>query len=182
MLLASSVSTASEFWVDAFRCAILQSITSCQWQSVESPRTDYYLHTFSSFLYHTAHLQLFPITPSLKHKLQNTMTYCCFLGYFTNHRGYRYWELATKCIIVSHHVQFNEQVSFRGSDMLGLINQGAYNDSFWPSPTYLVADTCSTSHAVSNHIANIKACTEYHLNLHSPSINGSFNFNSRWSI
>lgn len=44
------------------------------------------------------------------HKLEPRSTPCVFLGYPTNHRGYRCLDLKTKKIIISRHVTFDETI------------------------------------------------------------------------
>lgn len=44
------------------------------------------------------------------HKLLPRSTPCIFLGYPTYHRGFCYFDLSTKKIIISRHVVFNETV------------------------------------------------------------------------
>lgn len=47
-----------------------------------------------------------------RHKLQPRSTPCVFLGYPSNHRGYRCLDLQSKKIIISRHVNFDESVFF----------------------------------------------------------------------
>jgi hypothetical protein len=42
------------------------------------------------------------------HKLAPRSTRCIFLGYSTNHKGYRCLDLTTNNIVVSQHVVFDE--------------------------------------------------------------------------
>ncbi|GJX86696.1 ribonuclease H-like domain-containing protein [Tanacetum coccineum] len=49
------------------------------------------------------------------HKLEPRATPIIFLGYLTNHRGYRCLDLNTNKIILSHHVTFDETVFPYGS-------------------------------------------------------------------
>lgn len=44
------------------------------------------------------------------HKLSPRSTPCLFLGYPSNHRGYRCLDLKTNCIIISRHVTFKEDM------------------------------------------------------------------------
>lgn len=51
----------------------------------------------------------FPIFPSNTiHKLQPRSTPCVFLGYLSNHRGYKCLDMTTNKIIICCHVLFNE--------------------------------------------------------------------------
>jgi hypothetical protein len=47
-------------------------------------------------------------TATAPHKLSPCSTRCVFLGYSTDHKGYRYLDLLTNCLIVSRHVIFDE--------------------------------------------------------------------------
>lgn len=42
------------------------------------------------------------------HKLQSRSVPCVFLGFPSNHRGYKCLDLSTNKIIISHHVTFDE--------------------------------------------------------------------------
>jgi hypothetical protein len=44
------------------------------------------------------------------HKLAPRSAPCVFLGYPSSHKGYRCLDMATRCIIISRHVIFNESV------------------------------------------------------------------------
>lgn len=46
--------------------------------------------------------------PPCPHKLATRSTACVLLGYPTDHRGYRCFDLATRCVITSRHVTFDE--------------------------------------------------------------------------
>lgn len=62
------------------------------------------------------------------HKLQPRSTPCVFLGYPSNHRGYRCLDLKYKKIIISRHVNFDES-----NFPFGTITSQ-------PSPTYTFLD------------------------------------------
>jgi transposase InsO family protein len=54
------------------------------------------------------------LSATTTHKLCPRSTTCVFLGYPPDHRGYRCYDLATKCVITSRHVVFDEhQYPFR---------------------------------------------------------------------
>jgi hypothetical protein len=53
----------------------------------------------------TCYLNTAAIVP---HKLTPLFTQCVFLGYSTDHKGYRYLDLSTNRLIISHHVVFDE--------------------------------------------------------------------------
>jgi hypothetical protein len=42
------------------------------------------------------------------HKLAPRSTRCVFLGYSSDHKGYRRLDLSTNCILISRHVVFDE--------------------------------------------------------------------------
>jgi hypothetical protein len=77
-------------------------------------------HTPTFLLYHKhpsyTHLRTFgclcyPLLPSTTiNKLQNRSTPCVFLGYPSNHRGYKCYDLASRKVIISRHVIFDEHV------------------------------------------------------------------------
>ncbi|KAK6780427.1 hypothetical protein RDI58_022611 [Solanum bulbocastanum] len=51
----------------------------------------------------------FPLIPSTTiNKLQPRSTPCVFLGYPTNHRGYKCYDMSSRKIIICRHVLFNE--------------------------------------------------------------------------
>ncbi|KAL2936002.1 Retrovirus-related Pol polyprotein from transposon RE1 [Bienertia sinuspersici] len=53
----------------------------------------------------------FPLFPSSKiHKLQSRSTPCVFLGYPSNHRGYKCYDMSTNEIFIAKHVWFDESV------------------------------------------------------------------------
>ena len=65
--------------------------------------TYHHLRTFGCLCY--------PLLPSTSiHKLQNRSTSYVFLGYPSDHRGYKCYELSTRKIIISRHVVFDEHV------------------------------------------------------------------------
>lgn len=76
-------------------------------------------------------------------KLQPRSTPCIFLGYPSNHKGYRCLDLHTKDIIISRHVVFDESVFPFGSmsphqspnyDFLNIEDQrNCFNDPTIPS-------------------------------------------------
>lgn len=59
----------------------------------------------------------FPLFPSIQiHKLQSRSTPCVFLGYLSNHRGYKCYDLSSRKIIIARHMWFDEN-SFPLSQM-----------------------------------------------------------------
>jgi hypothetical protein len=48
------------------------------------------------------------ISTTTPYVLSPRSTRCVFLGYFDDHKGYRCLDLSTNCLIISHHVVFDE--------------------------------------------------------------------------
>ena len=108
-LLAHSFMPTS-FWHHALQMATyLLNILPHKSLSHKSP---------TQILYHRnptyTHLRVFgclcyPLFPSTSiHKLQHRTTPCVFLGYPSNHRGYKCYDLSNRKIIISRHVIFDE--------------------------------------------------------------------------
>jgi hypothetical protein len=51
------------------------------------------------------------LSAKVAHKLAPRSTRCVFLGYSTDHKGYRCHDLTTNNIIISQHVVFKRQIS-----------------------------------------------------------------------
>ncbi|GJZ44585.1 ribonuclease H-like domain-containing protein [Tanacetum coccineum] len=89
------------------------------------------------------------------HKLQPRSTPCVFLGYPTNHRGYRCLDLATNKIIISRHVNFEETIFPFGS--MTPSNPPSYNfleHNDTPSPIQLKLLTTPNSSTVNQPTSN----------------------------
>lgn len=57
------------------------------------------------------------ITPTTPHKLTPRSVACVFLGYPSDHRGYRCYDMATRRVYISRHVTFVEDVfPFRNAE------------------------------------------------------------------
>jgi hypothetical protein len=108
MLTHSSVPTS--FWHHApHMTTYLLNILPCKTLQNKSP---------TQLLYHPdptyTHLRVFgclcyPLFPSSTiHKLQPRSTLCVFLGYPSNHRGYKCYDLSNRKLIISRHVIFDE--------------------------------------------------------------------------
>ena len=108
MLAHSSV--PQSFWHHALHMATyLLNILPCKTLQNTSP---------TQLLYHRdptyTHLRVFgclcyPLLPSSTiHKLQPRSTPCVFLGYPSNHRGYKCFDLSNRKLIISRHVIFDE--------------------------------------------------------------------------
>ncbi|KAK1430107.1 hypothetical protein QVD17_12618 [Tagetes erecta] len=109
-LLAHS-SVPPKFWNHALQTATyLLNILPSKLLQNKSP---------TQLLYHKqpdyCHLRVFgclcyPLTPSISiNKLQPRSFPCLFLGYPSNHRGYKCYDLSTRKIILSRHVLFDER-------------------------------------------------------------------------
>ncbi|KAD5318339.1 hypothetical protein E3N88_18285 [Mikania micrantha] len=110
-LLAHS-SVPPSFWHHALQMATyIHNILPNKTKSYSTP---------TSILYQSQptyqHLRVFgclcfPLTPSSTiHKLENRSSPCVFLGYPSNHRGYKCYNLSSRKIVISRHVVFNEDV------------------------------------------------------------------------
>jgi len=84
------------------------------------PNKQLALQTPTTILYQKlplySHLKVFgclcyPLIPSTtRYKLKPRSSPCVFLGYPSNHRGYKCLELPSRKIIISRHVTFDENV------------------------------------------------------------------------
>lgn len=98
------------FWPHALQMATyLINILPSHLLKHESPLKILY-HKDPSY----SHLRVFgclcyPLFPSTTiHKLQPRSTPCVFLGFPTNHRGYKCYDISSGKIIISRHVRFDE--------------------------------------------------------------------------
>lgn len=104
-------SLSLKFWADAYSSAIfvinrLTSVTTgnkSPYQLLFKRLPDYsILRTFGC--------SCFPIIPSTQRtKLQSVTTRCIFIGYSSNHKGYKCKDLLSGRISVSRHVVFDEK-------------------------------------------------------------------------
>lgn len=108
LLLCASL--PSSFWHHALEMTTyLLNILPGKTINFESPLKMLY-QKYPSY----SHLRVFgclcyPIIPSTTiHKLQPRSTPCVFLGYPSNHRGYKCLELSSNKIIICRHVLFGE--------------------------------------------------------------------------
>ncbi|GJV61403.1 ribonuclease H-like domain-containing protein [Tanacetum coccineum] len=98
------------YWVEALNMAAhLLNILPSTAINNEIPYTKLYNQTPTY-----EHLRVFGCLcyphVDVSHKLEPRSTPCIFLGYPTNHRGYRCLDLASNKIIISRHVRFDEDV------------------------------------------------------------------------
>jgi histone deacetylase 1/2 len=110
--LLAHASLPPSFWHHALQMATyLLNILPNKQLALETPTTILY-HKRPSY----SHLKVFgclcfPLIPSTtRNKLQPRSTPCVFLGYPSNHRGYKGLELSSPKIIISRHVTFDETV------------------------------------------------------------------------
>ncbi|KAJ9556217.1 hypothetical protein OSB04_010831 [Centaurea solstitialis] len=110
--LLSQASLPPSFWHHALETATyLLNILPKKTHKFLSPSTLLYnvLPTYT-------HLRVFgclcyPTTPSTTiNKLNNRSKPCVFLGYPSNHRGYKCFDISNNQICISHHVQFEESI------------------------------------------------------------------------
>ena len=110
--LLFQASMPPEFWVEALHTAthILNILPSAAINN-EIPYTQlfktvpsyHHLRTFGCLCYPN-------LLPTKPHKLAQRSTPCAFLGFPTDHRGYRCLDLSTRRIILSRHVVFDEMI------------------------------------------------------------------------
>lgn len=87
-----------------------------------------------------------------RHKLQDRSTPCVFLGYPTNHCGYRCLNLNTNNIIISCHVNFDKDIfPFQNTTPNQPLPYHFLDNDTRPSSTQLKLLTSST-HIVTNRI------------------------------
>ena len=108
--LLAHASMQPSFWHHALQMATyLLNIKPNKKLALQTPTTILYQKS-SSF----SHLNVFgclcfPLIPcTTRNKLQARSTPCIFLGYPSNHRGYKCFELSSRKIIISWHVIFDE--------------------------------------------------------------------------
>ena len=98
------------FWVEALHTAtyLLNRLPTkalaapCPFSALFSKPTAYtLLRTFSCLCYPN-------LTATMPHKLSHRSAVCVFLGYPSNHRGYRCMDIESRRIIISHHVIFDK--------------------------------------------------------------------------
>ncbi|PNX91538.1 disease resistance protein rga3-like [Trifolium pratense] len=108
------------------------------------PRKNLSNHSPTQLLYHRdpsyTHLRVFgclcyPLFPSTTiNKLQPRSTPCVFLGYPTNHRGYKCFDLSQRKIIISRHVIFDEtKFPFAHMSSQPLTTYDHFTDDLHPS-------------------------------------------------
>jgi len=100
------------FWHHALHMATyLLNILPTKQLALQTPTTILYQKRPSY-----SHLKVFgclcfPLIPSTnRNKLQPRSKPCVFLGYPSNHRGYKCLELSSRKIIISRHVNFDETI------------------------------------------------------------------------
>lgn len=100
------------FWAEALRTSTdLLNCRPCKPKSLDTPYSllflrapDYsYLRVFGCLCYPNT-------TSTTTHKLAPRSTACIHLGMSSEHRGYRCYDLATRRIIISRHVYFDEAI------------------------------------------------------------------------
>ena len=110
--LLFQASAPPEYWVEAlYTAAHLLNILPSTTMKNDVPYTRLFnrmptyqhLRTFSCLCYPN-------LLSTVKHKLAHRSTPCVFLGYPTDHRGYRCLDINSKRIILSRHVIFDESV------------------------------------------------------------------------
>lgn len=110
--LLAHASLPSSFWHHALQMATyLLNILPNKKLALQTPTKILYQKDPSY-----SHLRVFgclcyPLIPSTsRNKLQARSTPCVFLGYPSNHRGYKCYELSSRKIVISRHVVFDENI------------------------------------------------------------------------
>ena len=110
--MLAQASLPYSYWVEALHTAVyLLNIAPSSTIDHEIPYTKLFQKPVSY-----SHLRIFGclcypnLLPTSPHKLAPRSTACIFLGYPSNHRGYRCLDLSTHKIILSRHVIFDEAV------------------------------------------------------------------------
>lgn len=108
--LLFQASMPPKYWVEALHAAtyLLNRLPTkalaapCPFFALFSKPPDYtLLRTFGCLCYPN-------LSATMPHKLSHRSTACVFLGYPSNHRGYRCMDLESRRIIISRHVIFDE--------------------------------------------------------------------------
>uniref|UniRef100_A0A453GS21 Integrase catalytic domain-containing protein n=1 Tax=Aegilops tauschii subsp. strangulata TaxID=200361 RepID=A0A453GS21_AEGTS len=101
-----------QFWVEALHTAT--HLLNRRPSSAISSNTPFFLLTGRSPTYDHLHVFGCLCFPNLyatsQHKLAPRSTRCVFLGYPLEHKGYRYFDLTSRKVIVSRHVTFDETI------------------------------------------------------------------------
>ncbi|KAI3518158.1 hypothetical protein L1887_06607 [Cichorium endivia] len=110
--LLTHASLPPSFWHHALSMAtyILNILPSKTKNNLTPTRLLYRLHPTYTHL-RTFGCLCYPLLPSTSiHKLANRSSPCVFLGYPSNHRGYKCYDLSSHKIIISRHVEFDENI------------------------------------------------------------------------
>ncbi|KAI3787777.1 hypothetical protein L2E82_00197 [Cichorium intybus] len=110
--LLSHSSVPPSFWHHALQMATyLLNILPAKTKNYLTPTSLLYSKHPSYNHLRTFGCLCFPLTPSSSvNKLENRSSPCVFLGYPSNHRGYKCYNLSTRKITISRHVVFDESV------------------------------------------------------------------------
>ncbi|CAJ2673543.1 unnamed protein product [Trifolium pratense] len=108
--LLAHASIPPVFWHHALQMATyLHNILPNKKLSLQSPTKILYQKDPSYSYLRVFGCLCYPLVPSsTRNKLQPRSTPCVFLGYPSNHRGYKCYELSSRKIIISRHVIFQE--------------------------------------------------------------------------
>ncbi|CAJ2675725.1 unnamed protein product [Trifolium pratense] len=108
--LLAHASIPPVFWHHALQMATyLHNILPNKKLTLQSPTKILYQQDPSYSYLRVFGCLCYPLIPSnTRNKLQPRSTSCVFLGYPSNHRGYKCYELSSRKIIISRHVIFEE--------------------------------------------------------------------------
>ncbi|KAI3691365.1 hypothetical protein L2E82_49713 [Cichorium intybus] len=110
--LLTHASLPPSFWHHALSMAtyILNILPSKTKNNLTPTRLLYHLHPTYTHL-RTFGCLCYPLLPSTSiHKLANRSSPCVFLGYPSNHKGYKCYDLSSHKIIISRHAEFDENI------------------------------------------------------------------------
>jgi histone deacetylase 1/2 len=190
--LLAHASMPPSFWHHALQMATyLLNILPNKKLALQTPTTILYQKSPSY-----SHLKVFgclcfPLIPSTtRNKLQARSTPCIFLGYPSNHRGYKCFELSSRKIIISRHVIFDENTfpfSKSNAPESSCYNFLDTSDTPFPYHLFQPTSTSPTNEPNSHNHDNITQHTISHdynykpTNITSNSTNTNFSTNHHYT-
>jgi len=182
-LLAQS-GLSKKFWVDAFLTAIfIINRLPTKILDYVSPYERLF-HLPPNFTYFRAFgCQCFPcLRPYTNDKLSYRRIPCIFIGYISNHKGFRCLDPSSRCVYISRIVIFDEEQFPAHSIITGPVScvssSGKSPGLFFTPPSYIFSSpaTSSPTQALADltlhdiHTALVVNSNEYHLHSSLPSL------------